>query len=138
MKNRFKHYGVDSLYQTLRHPFEEDLKKNNINYVFLPLIEKVIKYSINEKVRYAYITYPNVHPEEGYAENVYITEAIPEDMCWENLKKDYELQQQGKQPMETPTRAKILYDKAKEMANNERETNPQDFLNWLEPPSTGN
>ncbi len=135
MKNKFKHYGVDSLYQTLRHPFEEDLKKNNINYVFLPLTEKVIKYNVEKKVRYAYITYPNVHPEEGYIENVYITEAIPDDMNWEKLKEDYELQRQGKQPMKIPTRTRILYDKAIEMANDERETNPQDFLNWLEPPS---
>lgn len=132
MAINFKHYGVDSLYQTINHPFEDELKKQGIEHIELPLLkEKVLKYTYEGKTKYAYIVHPNVHPEEEYIEEVYITERIPDDMSWKNLAKDLELQKDGNKEMALPTKARILYDEAESIVNKNRNAESNSFQEWI-------
>ncbi len=132
MAINFKHYGVDSLYQTISHPFEDDLKKQGIKYIELPLLkEKVLKYTYEDKTKYAYIIYPNAPLEEEYVEEVYITERIPDDMSWKNLAKDLELQKDGNKEMSLPTRARILYDEAESIVSKNRKAESNSFQEWI-------
>lgn len=132
MTIKFTHYGVDSLYQTINHPFENDLKKQGIKYIELPLLkEKVLKYTYEGKVKYAYIVYPNTHPEEGYIEEVYITERIPDDMNWNNLVKDLELQRDENKEMSLPTKARILWDEAENIVSKIKNAESNNFQEWI-------
>lgn len=132
--NKFMHYGAEVTVQSLAHSFEDDLKKEGIEYVELPLLEnKVLRYCYNGKKRYAYITYPNV--AEEYAENVYITEEIPDDMNWDNIERDYRAQMDGEEPMLLATRARVLYDAAYKMACDNPVKEPDGFLAWMQGPS---
>lgn len=134
MPIKFTHYGVDSLYQTLRHPFEDDLKKQGIKYIELPLLkEKVLKYTYEGKTRYAYIVFPNVPLDEGYVEEVYITERIPDDMSWKNLAKDLELQKDRNKEMILPTKARILWDEAESIISKSRNAESNNLQEWIIP-----
>lgn len=132
MAINFKHYGVNSLYQTINHPFEDELKKQGIEHIELPLLkEKVLKYTYESKTKYAYIVYPNVPLDEGHVEEVYITERIPDDMSWNNLAKDFELQKDGNKEMILPTKARILYDEAENIVCKNRNAESNNFQEWI-------
>lgn len=134
MAINFKHYGVNSLYQTISHPFENDLKKQGIEYIELPLLkEKVLKYTYEGKTKYAYIVYPNVPLDEGHVEEVYITERIPDDMNWKNLAKDLKLQKDGNKKMILPTKARILWDEAESIISKTRNAESNNLQEWITP-----
>ena len=134
MAIKFKHYGVDSLYQVINQPFEEELKKQGIKYIELPLLkEKVLKYTYECKTKYAYIVHPNIPLDEGYVEEVYITERIPDDMSWNNLAKDFELQRDENKEMSLPTRARILWDEAENIVCKNRNVESNNFQEWITP-----
>lgn len=61
--------------------------------------------------KYAYVV-PTTSDDDSYAEDVYITSEIPEDLSWENIVKDAVDQHKGNPPMELPTRAYVIYHAA--------------------------
>lgn len=129
----YRHYGVEVVFQSLHDKsFKEELEKAAINYTELPILDKTIyKYTKDGATKYAYVVYPNV-PEE-YVEEVYITCQTPDDMDWDKIVKDVYDQANGETPKEMPTRARILYDKAVEMACNLPEELDADFTDWSQP-----
>lgn len=129
----YTHYGVEVVFQCLYgKSFKEILDSAEKNYTELPLLDKTIyKYSNDGKTQYAYIICPNV-PEE-YVEEVYITTQVPDDMNWDKLVKDINDQAGGKDPMQMPTRARILYDKAVKMACENPLDQPESFIDWSQP-----
>lgn len=128
---KFIHYGVEVVVQSITEKFEDQLKELDIPYIELPLIEdKVLRYIYNGQKKYAYITYSNI-PDE-YREKVYITTEIPEDMCWRNIELDYRGQMDNEEPRLLPSRARVLYDKAEEIIKEDRK--PTSFLNWIDRP----
>ena len=128
MRARFFHYGVEVLYQTIEHSFEEDLKSQNIAYTILPILEhRIVKYSIENKTRYALIRTLNV-PEE-YIEEIFITERMPDDMNWNRLMEDCRNQIHKENPMEMETFARVMWDKARNMVY-ENASKRLDYLTW--------
>lgn len=109
------HYGERVLVQTLEHRFEQDLKKANIDYIVLPLLDhEVYKYNVDGKTRYALVVSCGNFEQDCW--EIYIVANIPDDLDWDKLVADCKEQQRGHKPMKLSTRAKILYDKALEMA----------------------
>ena len=109
---RFKHYGIEVSHQLIGRKFEDCLKEKGIRYIELPLLEdKVLRYEYEGKRRYAYIVPAN--GREEYLEHVYITTEIPEDLSWSNIELDYRIQKEKESPMLLPSRARVLYDAAK-------------------------
>lgn len=130
--SRLTHYGVAVLVQSLDSSFEDDLEKAGIDYVLLPVAEhKIYKYTTQGQTRYALVTFPNV-PEE-YREEVYITSQIPDDMDWDKLVEDCRNQANGEEPAQLPTHARVMYDRAVALVENEHRENGKmaDFLSWL-------
>lgn len=120
----FKHYGVEVVAQSIdiefNDGFESTLKKNGVEYHYLPLVEdRVIKYSKDGETRYAFLYYPRI-PDE-MLEYSFITKEVPDDMNWKNLYEDYKKQSRGEEPMKLPTRAKVLCQKAEERLSGNKE-----------------
>ena len=113
---KYLHYNEEVIYQQLADTsFKEELKKNDIDYMELPILDSdVITYIKDGKRKYACIVVNNT--AETYIENVYITDQMPLDMNWENLVLDCKGQRNGEPPMEMETKAKVICDKAEEMA----------------------
>ena len=123
----FEHYGVTILRQTTENSFEDTLKQKGIDYVALPFVDDIVyRYIYDGKRKYAYITYGNL-PDE-YTEHVYITSEIPEDMNWKNIELDYLGQTTGEEPMIMQTRAKVLYDAAKDIVRKNGVKNDENIL----------
>lgn len=128
---KYTHYGKEILVQTLDHNFEKDLKKSGIVYTVLPVLaHKILRYTIQKKIRYAFIHPLNVLEE--YREDVYLMDSIPDDMNMDNLINDCVSQANGEDPMVLPTRARIMYDKALELLYNDSSRQKKSFLEWLD------
>lgn len=107
----YSHYGEKITYQSLGHDFKGDLEKAGIEYIELPLISDcVVTYIYQGNRKYAYIV-PGNAPDE-YIEHIYIVDSIPLDMNWSNIALDVARQKNGEEPMQLPSRARVLYDKA--------------------------
>lgn len=129
---KFEHYGVSVTHCLIAGEFEDELKEKGIQYTALPLVgDNVLKYEWKGQIKYAYITEANAADEA--MENVYVTTKIPEDMNWSNIELDYMGQKANEAPMLLPSRARVLYDTAKKMAQ-EKET-PSSFSEWMSPVS---
>lgn len=127
---RFKHYGIEVSHQLIGRKFEDCLKEKGIRYIELPLLEdKVLRYEYEGKRRYAYIAPAN--GREEYLEHVYITTEIPEDLSWSNIELDYRIQREKESPMLLPSRARVLYDAAKELVRKEQK--PTSIMELLTP-----
>lgn len=127
---RFKHYGIEVSHQRIGRKFEDCLKEKGIRYIELPLLEdKVLRYEYEGKRRYAYIAPAN--GREEYLENVCITSEIPEDLSWSNIELDYRIQREKESPMLLPSRARVLYDAAKELVRKEQK--PTSIMELLTP-----
>lgn len=109
---QFKHYGVEVVYQECEPgEFEEQLRKQKIKYKHLPILDKkIIKYKKDDEVKYAYFAHSTT------CDRIFVTTEIPEDMRWENIDLDYRMQSEGEEPMPLVTRARLLYDKAVDIA----------------------
>lgn len=84
---KFNHYGVEVIYQVIDGPFEEVLKQNGVKYTALPYIEDIVfRYEKNGRRKYAYIEVEKL--PDDYAERVYITSEIPEDLSWKGIAED--------------------------------------------------
>ncbi len=121
---KFEHYGVEVMAQSIdiefNDGFEATLKKNGVEYHYLPLVEdRVIKYSKDGETRYAFLYYPRI-PDE-MLEYSFVTKEVPDDMNWKNIYADYKNQIHGEEPMKLPTRAKVLCQKAEEHLNENKE-----------------
>lgn len=104
MNERFLHYGKEVLYQHVEKPFTEQLKKNNIAYYELPLVDDyVVSYKYNGYHRYAYMT-------GDFFSDVYIFAEIPVDMSFKNIDVDYRMQKHSEQPMRLKTKALTLLE----------------------------
>lgn len=111
----YTHYGERVLVQVLEHRFEQDLRKANIEYIVLPLLDhEVFKYNVEGNTRYALVVSCGNFEQDCW--EIYIVEHIPDDMDWNKLVDDCKRQRDGHESIKLPTRAKILYDKALEMA----------------------
>ena len=131
IKTKYVHYGIEVVYQQLMNcSFRDELKKSGIKYTDLPLLENdVLVYTLDGKTKYACITCrPGI---ECSIENVYLTDTVPLDMSWSNLILDCEQQRKGEQPMLPKTKAKVICDKALEIAENHMSTNA-DSIDVLE------
>lgn len=128
----FNHYGVIVLRQVIGSRFKDTLEQKGVDYIALPFIDdEVYRYTYDGKRKYAYITHSNA-PEE-YIEHVYITTEIPEDMNWKNIELDYLGQATGEKPMKIQTRAKVLYDAAKDIVKkNTKESDKNIFFNFFD------
>lgn len=109
---KFKHYGVEVVYQECEPgEFEEQLRKQKIKYKHLPILDKkIIKYKKDGEDKYAYFAHSTT------CDRIFVTTEIPEDMRWENIDLDYRMQSEGGKPMPLVTRARLLYDKAIDLA----------------------
>lgn len=112
---KYLHYNEEVIYQQLADTsFKDELKKNDIDYMELPILDSdVITYIKDGKRKYACIVVNNT--AETYIENVYLTDQIPLDMSWENLVLDCKGQRNGEPLMEMETKAKVICKKAEEM-----------------------
>lgn len=127
---RFKHYGIEVSHQLIGRKFEDCLKEKGIRYIELPLLEdKVLRYEYEGKRRYAYIVPAN--GREEYLEHVYITTEIPEDLSWSNIELDYRIQKEKESSMLLPSRARVLYDAAKELVRKEQK--PTSLMEMIAP-----
>lgn len=126
---QFKHYGVDVVYQECEPgEFEEQLRKQGITYKHLPILDKkIIKYTKDGVTKYAYFTHSAI------CDRIFTTTEIPEDMKWENIDLDYQMQSEGEEPMPLVTRARLLYDKAVSLATCV-ELQKRDFFEMTMPP----
>lgn len=116
MLKKYTHYGIEVIYQVIdtfkNSNFRQALKENGIEWVDLPILEPDVLTYIKDGVRrYACI---EECPED--TEAVYITESIPLDMDWKKLIDDCNHQGRGKEPMQMKTKAKVICEKAEEMA----------------------
>ena len=113
---KFMHYGKEVIYQQIGDvSFRDLLDKEGIKYVDLPLLEDdVLMYEKDGKTRYVCIVRAN-SPDE-YIENTYMTSEIPVDLSWRNLMLDCKRQKSGEEPMKLKTKAKLLCEKATDMA----------------------
>lgn len=109
---QFKHYGVDVVYQECEPgEFEEQLIKHGIAYKHLPILDKkIIKYTKDGVTKYAYFAHSTT------CDRIFVTTEIPEDMRWEKIDLDYRMQSEGEEPLPLVTRARLLYDKAADLA----------------------
>lgn len=129
----FYHYGIKVETRISKDGAERDLQQSGIKYTELPLVEnKVLRFYKDGKKYYAYCVSTEID-EEPY-ERVFITSQIPEDMCWRNIIDDYNQQCDKKVPMQLRTRARVLYDKAKQMVRENPIKEPENFLEWAELP----
>lgn len=115
---KYTHYGIEVVRQVIDESFTSVLKEAKCQYTELAICPEinVIKYEKDGQTKYALI-----HPLEGfydYAEAVYITSQTPDDCNWELLRKDIELQKEGKEPMERKTRLAMLIENAEKLAYN--------------------
>lgn len=95
--------------------FKSTLKENGIEYTELPVMENdVLTYAEDGETKYALIAKENA--TDTYVENVYITNEIPTDMSWSNLLLDCQGQKNGEKPMELKTKAKLICEKAYQIA----------------------
>lgn len=114
-EDTFYHYGVKVFVRLSENGIYSDLKEAGIDYSTLPLIaDKVVTFYLNGKKNYAYCVWISID-EEPY-EEIFITEEIPEDMNWKNIKEDYVNQFRGEESMRLKTRARVLFDEAKSRA----------------------
>lgn len=113
---KYTHYGKEVIYQQLvDESFRMVLKKNGIKYIDIPILENdVLMYEKDGKTRYVCIVTGNA--PDAYIENTYMTTDIPVDMNWNNLLLDCQGQKNGEKPMELKTKAKLICEKAEEMA----------------------
>ena len=102
---KYKHSGIEVLYQITDKHFKDFLKINGIEYIDLPILEDVIQYSKEGIIKYAYIVPCGI---EEYYEKIYITKQIPLDMSWEKLANDIDSQVQGASPMQIESKAHFL------------------------------
>lgn len=108
---KFNHYGVEVIYQVIDGPFEEVLKQNGVKYTALPYIEDIVfRYEKDGQRRYAYIEVEKL--PDDYAERVYITSEIPEDLSWKGIAEDYRNQKSGERPANLHTRAYMIFSAA--------------------------
>lgn len=124
---KYTHYGIEVVRQVIDESFTSVLKEAKCQYTELAICPEinVIKYEKDGQTKYALI-----HPLEGfydYAEAVYITSQTPDDCNWELLRKDIELQKEGKEPMERKTRLAMLIENAEKLAYNIMEKEEEDF-----------
>ncbi len=102
----YKHYGVDVLKQTLLNKqFISVLEENGIEYEMMPIeisgdVEVYI-YTAADVKKYAVVY--GAGGVDGFAEEVYITTAIPDDMDWQMLMQDVDQQQKGGEPLKMHT-----------------------------------
>ncbi len=129
--DKYIHYGVDVTYQQLvDKSFRDDLKKAGIPYTDLPILENdVLTYEYDGKRRYAVIELGNA--PDAYIENVYITTEIPLDMDWEALLRDCHGQRCKEEPMPLKTKARIICEKAYDIAL--PETTPENVFSAVLP-----
>ena len=113
---KLTHYGQEVIYQQLLDTgFRDALRKKGIDYTDLPIVDDdVLMYTADGTVKYVCIVKGN--SPDTYVENTYMTTQIPVDMSWDNLIYDCKSQLQGGDPMPLKTKAKVLCEKALQLA----------------------
>lgn len=102
------HYGKTVYYQTSKIPFKTVLQENKVAYIDLPILGvNVVQYTADEGELYALICRIGEHEEE-----IYITNSIPLDLDWAELRKDCKGQLNGEAPTELITKARLILDLA--------------------------
>lgn len=87
------------------------MKQNGVKYTALPYIEDIVfRYEKDGQRRYAYIEVEKL--PDDYAERVYITSEIPEDLSWKGIAEDYRNQKSGERPAKLHTRAYMIFSAA--------------------------
>lgn len=115
----FKHYGIDVTRQIIEAEFYKTLLKNNISYTepaCSPDLNLYV-YTVDGITKYAVIR-PLSIPDD-YAEAVYITTSIPEDLDFVKLIQDVESQNDGALPMHPKTKLKLVLDTILSQIDNE-------------------
>lgn len=116
MLKKYTHYGVEVVYQVIdtfkKNNFRQILKENGIEWVDLPILKPDVITYIKDGAR----KYACIKELEEQSEAIYITESIPLDMDFEKLIDDCDHQERGDDPMDMKTKAKLICEKAEEMA----------------------
>ena len=132
MIKTYKHYEKEVIFQQIQDKrFIDVLKENNVDYTELPILDYRVLLYHKEAENYYAIIVP-VNAVEVYLENVYIAKEIPLDMDWCNLVEDINNQRSGDCPIELKTKAKLLCEKAEELALESEHKNDDDFFSSLD------
>ena len=109
--DKYFHNGIEVVYQIINGRFLNQLHGNNIRPTELPeedLNYRVFRYAYQNRIHYAAIV---PFQANGYAEQVFITDQVPED-GFKHLIDDVINQVDGGSPARIRSRFSIAYEKA--------------------------